>query len=279
MTLWECGPYPIVTFEASDVDDLKRKFHTSIDDYLSWCAEDGVEPRRGFSGKLNLRLGPDLHRQVSVEAAARDLSINEWITRTISKEIEATSEFVQVRGCDVPGWRRSENRSSTVLTRVHAQLGWAKISVNGHSLEDLGQVQGSERRPVGVRTSADLAVRTFQESSLPVVWAVQEDSLAQDDPVVAIHVPSGDLRSVLVGIGQECREPQLLILTRVRVIADKHVDRLAPERPADGPFLVKDGERPARIGGQCLLVQTADLDPELVGEAVLPGSGVAEDRV
>ena len=90
------APYPIVTFEASDVDDLKRKFHTSIDDYLSWCAEDGVEPRRGFSSKLNLRLGPDLHRQVSVEAAANDLSINEWITRTISGEIEATSEFDQV---------------------------------------------------------------------------------------------------------------------------------------------------------------------------------------
>ena len=90
------APYPIVTFEASDVDSLKREFHISIDDYLAWCEEDGVEPRRGFSGKLNLRLGPDLHRQVSVEAAANDLSINEWITQTISKEIEATSEFAQV---------------------------------------------------------------------------------------------------------------------------------------------------------------------------------------
>ena len=89
------APYPIVTFEASDVDSLKREFHRSIDDYLAWCEEDGVEPRRGFSGKLNLRLGPDLHRLVSVEAAANDLSINEWITRTISKEIAATSEFVQ----------------------------------------------------------------------------------------------------------------------------------------------------------------------------------------
>ena len=89
------APYPIVTFEASDVDGLKREFHGSIDNYRDWCEEDGVEPRRGFSGKLNLRLGPDLHRQVSVEAAANELSINEWITRTISKEIEATSEFAQ----------------------------------------------------------------------------------------------------------------------------------------------------------------------------------------
>jgi len=89
------APYPIVTLDASDVDSLKREFHTSIDDYLAGCVEDGVEPRRGFSGKLNLRLEPDLHRQVSVEAAAHDLSINEWITRTVSREIEATSEFAR----------------------------------------------------------------------------------------------------------------------------------------------------------------------------------------
>ena len=89
------APYPIVTFEATDVDDLRREFHKSIDDYLKWCAEDGVEPRRGFSGKLILRMGPDLHRQVSVEAAANNLSINEWITQTLSREIDSTSEFVQ----------------------------------------------------------------------------------------------------------------------------------------------------------------------------------------
>ena len=85
------APYPIVTFEASDVDGLKQEFRRSIDDYLDRCEEDGVEPRRGFSGRLKLRLGPDLHRLVSVEATANALSINEWITRTNSKEIEATS--------------------------------------------------------------------------------------------------------------------------------------------------------------------------------------------
>ena len=85
------APYPIVTFEAADVESLKREFRVSIDDYLAWCAEDGVEPRRPFSGKLNLRLGPDLHRQVAVEAATNRISINEWIKRTLSKEITRTS--------------------------------------------------------------------------------------------------------------------------------------------------------------------------------------------
>ena len=54
------GAYPIATFEATDVDGLRREFRRSIDEYLASCREDGVEPRKPFSGKLNVRLGPDL---------------------------------------------------------------------------------------------------------------------------------------------------------------------------------------------------------------------------
>ena len=89
------APYPIATFEAADVEGLRREFQASIDDYLAWCEEDGVEPRRPFSGKLNLRLGSDLHRQVAVESAANGISINEWITRTLAKEIEENSAYAQ----------------------------------------------------------------------------------------------------------------------------------------------------------------------------------------
>ena len=51
------APYPIVTFEASSVEELKSEFRISIDDYLAWCKEDGVEPQRPFSGKLNCDWG------------------------------------------------------------------------------------------------------------------------------------------------------------------------------------------------------------------------------
>ncbi|WP_419933951.1 type II toxin-antitoxin system HicB family antitoxin [Candidatus Palauibacter sp.] len=52
------GPYPIATFEVTDTRQLRREFHRSIDEYLAWCEEDGVEPKQPFSGKSNLRLGP-----------------------------------------------------------------------------------------------------------------------------------------------------------------------------------------------------------------------------
>ena len=79
------GPYPIATFEATDVDGLRREFERSIDEYLASCHEDGVEPRKPFSGKLNVRLGPELHQRVARLAAESGMSLNSWI-RTALEE-------------------------------------------------------------------------------------------------------------------------------------------------------------------------------------------------
>ena len=38
------GAYPIATFEATDVEGIRREFHRSINEYLESCEEDGIEP-------------------------------------------------------------------------------------------------------------------------------------------------------------------------------------------------------------------------------------------
>ena len=38
------APYPIVTFEASDVEGLKREFQISIEEYFAVCEEYELEP-------------------------------------------------------------------------------------------------------------------------------------------------------------------------------------------------------------------------------------------
>ena len=82
------GSYPIVTFEAADVEGLKREFQISVDDYLAWCKEEGVEPQRPFSGSLNLRLDSDLHRRVAISAARNRKSIDDWIKGVLEREAE-----------------------------------------------------------------------------------------------------------------------------------------------------------------------------------------------
>lgn len=77
------GPYPIATFEAMGARELRREFERSVEEYLAWCKEDGVEPRRPFSGRLNVRLGSELHATVAAAAAARGVSINSWIVQAL----------------------------------------------------------------------------------------------------------------------------------------------------------------------------------------------------
>ncbi len=81
------GAYPIATFEATDVDGIRRGFHRSVDEYLESCKEDGIEPRKPFSGKLHVRLGPDLHQRVARSAAESGLSLNRWIMQVLEKSL------------------------------------------------------------------------------------------------------------------------------------------------------------------------------------------------
>ena len=80
------GAYPIATFEATDVDGIRREFERSIEEYLASCREDGVEPKKPFSGTLNLRLGPDLHQRAALSATANGVSLNSWIKQAVEEK-------------------------------------------------------------------------------------------------------------------------------------------------------------------------------------------------
>ena len=77
------GPYAIATFEATDVEGIRDEFRRSIDEYLASCEEDGVEAMKPFSGKLNVRLGSELHHEVARAAEAEGTSINSWIIKAV----------------------------------------------------------------------------------------------------------------------------------------------------------------------------------------------------
>lgn len=69
----------VVTFVGRSVDELRQAFHDSIDDYLAFCAERGEEPDRPFSGRLMVRLSPELHRLVYTRARQEGKSLNQFI--------------------------------------------------------------------------------------------------------------------------------------------------------------------------------------------------------
>jgi len=75
-----------ITFQGTNPEELDREFKKSIDIYLDWCKELGEKPEKTFSGKLHIRMAPDLHAYLAIEAARRGISLNELINEKLYKK-------------------------------------------------------------------------------------------------------------------------------------------------------------------------------------------------
>ncbi len=54
----------VITFQGASVEELNKEFQQSVDDYLEWCKEDGIDPEKPYSGKFNVRLNKDCDEAV-----------------------------------------------------------------------------------------------------------------------------------------------------------------------------------------------------------------------
>lgn len=77
----------VITFQGKTVAELKRALKDSVEDYLDFCKSRNEEPDRPFSGKFNLRLDPELHRDVCVAAKLSGKSLNQWVTEAIAQHL------------------------------------------------------------------------------------------------------------------------------------------------------------------------------------------------
>jgi predicted HicB family RNase H-like nuclease len=58
---------------------LKQAFIDSIEDYLEFCAEQNESPEKPFSGKFNLRISLELHREAFIAAKKTGMRLNAWV--------------------------------------------------------------------------------------------------------------------------------------------------------------------------------------------------------
>ena len=82
------GLRDVVTFQGTSIDDLRDAFEASVDDYLAWCEELGRAPDRPFSGRLLLRMDPDVHRDATLAADRAGASLNAYIVRALEERLE-----------------------------------------------------------------------------------------------------------------------------------------------------------------------------------------------
>jgi predicted HicB family RNase H-like nuclease len=77
------GLRSIISFHGETVAQLRQELVAAISDYLADCAEQGTTPEKPASGKLLLRVSPDVHGKALIQAQAMGKSLNQWATEAI----------------------------------------------------------------------------------------------------------------------------------------------------------------------------------------------------
>ncbi|MBP3194666.1 MAG: type II toxin-antitoxin system HicB family antitoxin [Cardiobacteriaceae bacterium] len=81
------GISDIVCFHADNVADMKAEFVLSVDEYIAACERAGKQAQEPVSGRVMLRITPELHRAAINKAQAAGKSLNQWVSETLSNAI------------------------------------------------------------------------------------------------------------------------------------------------------------------------------------------------
>jgi predicted HicB family RNase H-like nuclease len=83
------GINDVVGFHGESVEELTSAFREAVEDYIEICRRVGKEPERAYSGKLMLRVSPDLHAQAARAAELSGKSLNQWGEDVLRAAVEA----------------------------------------------------------------------------------------------------------------------------------------------------------------------------------------------
>jgi predicted HicB family RNase H-like nuclease len=81
------GLRSMITFQGRTPEEIEESFRRSIDLYLQMCAEDGVASEKPYSGRFNIRIPPELHREIVNRAAIERRSLNDWVKEALEKSV------------------------------------------------------------------------------------------------------------------------------------------------------------------------------------------------
>ena len=79
------GIRDVVGFHGESVTELRAAFEEAVDDYLATCEKLKRSPQRPYSGKMMLRIDPNIHAKVAMLAEAQGKSLNAWAQEALRR--------------------------------------------------------------------------------------------------------------------------------------------------------------------------------------------------
>ena len=96
------GIKDFVNFESQDPRKVEQEFRTAVDDYLEFCRVMGKEPDKEYKGTFNIRIQPELHKQLALLASRNGESLNAIVEKAAQDYVErskTTKNELQETGC------------------------------------------------------------------------------------------------------------------------------------------------------------------------------------
>ena len=83
------GINALVTFEGQTVAGLKKAFKEAVTDYIEFCKTKGIKAQKTYTGVLNVRLTPEIHRMAAMVATKSGTTLNGLIRKAVEKELRS----------------------------------------------------------------------------------------------------------------------------------------------------------------------------------------------
>ncbi len=77
----------LISYEGKTLEELEQDFRNGIDDYLSYCEENNITPKKPFNGLFSIRINPELHRLMAVAAFQKGITVNRFIKEAVEHEL------------------------------------------------------------------------------------------------------------------------------------------------------------------------------------------------
>lgn len=88
----------IIAFHGESVAEFESNFHAAIDDYLAASQELDSAPEKPASGKVMLRIAPEVHAAALKAAARSGTSLNKWAEGALGKAARKPAARGTARG-------------------------------------------------------------------------------------------------------------------------------------------------------------------------------------
>lgn len=78
----------LFAYSAENAKALKTAFMQAVEDYIDTCSIMKQKPEKSCKGSFNIRLTPDLHKQVFTLSNKKNTSLNSFVKEAIKEKVQ-----------------------------------------------------------------------------------------------------------------------------------------------------------------------------------------------